>query len=200
MEKLNIRSYNSILHNKITCVCGYCNNTISLNIYAEYFRIVYDTSSALKPQKEIKEFYTGQCPYCGKPIIYQISNESVLPPVSNFDNILHLPKDIETLYNECKTAFSVGAYTCCVISARTLMANIAVEQGASVGKGFIEYVNYLQSNCLPIKTNNTWVDKIRQLGNDSTHKLKIASQEEASLSIKFIVAILKNVYEFPNSN
>lgn len=202
MDKLKIKSYTSVLHSQITCVCGHCNNTISLNTYAEYFRIVEEVISgtATKKLKEVKEYCSGQCPHCGKPIIYELNTECVLPPVSNFENISYLPTDIETLYKECKTAYSVGAYTCCVITARTLMANIAVEQGDSAGKSFVDYVNFLQANCLPIRTNNSWVDKIRQLGNDSTHKLKIATQADANLAIKFIIAILKNVYEFPNSN
>lgn len=201
MEKLQIRSSANIMHNTITCICGHCNNTISLNAFAEYSRQVNETipSTTKTIVKSTKEFITGQCPYCGKPIIYQVDNGRVLPPVSNFENIPFLPKDIEILYKECKTAFSVGAYTCCVITTRTLMANIAVEQGDTPGKGFVDYVTYLQNNCLPPKTNNAWVDKIRRLGNDSTHKLKIATKEDAELAIKFIIAILRNVYDFPNA-
>ena len=186
---IQVYSSDCVINNDISCVCGHCNNNISLNTYAEY----YNTDS------NIYLYSTGQCPYCEKPIIYDRLKKTAIPYSSKFDTINHLPKDIDILYKECKDSFSVGSYTCCVITARTLMAHIAVEQGAEENKSFVEYVNYLQQNCLPIKTNNAWVDKIRQLGNDSTHKLLIATKEEAELSIKFIIAILKNVYEFPNS-
>lgn len=188
MLDYTIRSSAGIRRHDISCKCGHCNNTISLNVYAEY-----------EDDREIINFSTGQCPYCGKPIIYDTINKISIPYSSTFEDIKHLPSGIEKLYKEIKDSFSVGAYTCCIIAARTLMANIAVEQGEAAGKGFVEYVNYLQSNCLPPKTNNAWVDKIRQLGNDSTHKLVIASKEDSELAIKFIIAILKNVYEFPNS-
>lgn len=189
MSTIKIYSSQSTNKSPISCTCGHCNKNISLNIYAYYYSTLLN--------KDV--YYTGQCPYCGKPIIYDILDESSIPYASIFENIFHLPPDIDTLYNQIKSAFSIGAYTCCVITARTLMANIAIEQGADPGKNFVDYVNYLQESCLPAKTNNTWVDKIRQLGNNSTHKLKIATKEDAELSIKFIVAILKNVYEFPNS-
>ena len=189
MNKLNIFSSQVVRHNKISCVCGHCNNLVALNVYAEY----------RNEGSNYSIYHTGQCPYCGQPIIYDDVNHSVMPYISNFEAVKHLPVDIEKLYIEIKNAFSIGSYTCCVITARTLMANIAVEQGDSVGKSFVEYVTYLQQNCLPSKTNNDWVDKIRQLANDSTHKLVIANKSDAELTIKFIIAILKNVYEFPNS-
>lgn len=189
MQTIRISSSSSIIRNKVSCVCGHCGNTISLNTYAVYKN--NDTNREM--------FETGQCPYCGKPIIYNILSETTMPYSLSFEDVKHLPQDINSLYNEIRQSFSVGAYTCCVIAARTLMANIAVEQGDSAGKTFIDYVNYLQTNCLPSRTNNEWVDKIRKLGNDSTHKLVIATKQDAELSIKFIVAILKNVYEFPNS-
>ena len=188
MQKLDISSSSGVINN-ISCVCGHCKNIVSLKVYARYY--IPNTSNNL--------YYTGQCPFCGRPIIFDNIEKIAIPYSSCFESINHLPTDIESLFNECKSAFSVGAYTCCVISARTLMANIAVEQGDSAGKSFVEYVNYLQTNCLPSRTNNSWVDKIRQLGNESTHKLVIADKESAELAIKFIIAILKNVYEFPNS-
>lgn len=189
MQNIKIYSTTSQMSTPISCVCGHCNNNISLKVYAYYHN----------EHTNQEVYFTGQCPFCGKPIIYDTLKKASIPYVSEFEEIKHLPQDIDVLYNEIKQSFSLGAYTCCVIAARTLMANIAVEQGAESGKSFVEYVNFLQENCLPIRTNNTWVDKIRQLGNNSTHKLVIANKEDATLSIKFIVAILKNVYEFPNS-
>ncbi len=195
MEKLKMESYVSKLQDAITCVCGHCNNKIALDVYARYYSI--DTTKQFSRKNFV--YYTGQCPFCGCPVIYKFSDASVLPMVSNFENINYLPDEIEQLYSECRNAFGIGAYTCCVITLRTLMAHVAVDQGGVPNKSFIDYVNYLQQNCLPSKTNNVWVDKIRQLGNDVTHNCKIASKEDAEIAMKFTIAILKNVYEFPNS-
>ena len=64
---------------------------------------------------------------------------------------------------------------------------------------FVYYVDYLVENFLPKSNSRSWVDKVRKLGNDSAHKYVIAEQEIAKMSIKFLVAILKNIYEYPNS-
>ena len=196
MNKLLIQSSNSVITQEITCTCGHCNNKIVLDVYARYR---HEIKSVTGQTTYAIDYYTGQCPHCGKPIIIDVNNDVMYPPVAPFEEIKHLPADIEKLFNECKLAYSIGAYTCCVITARTLMANIAVEQGATEGNKFVEYVDYLKTNCLPARTNNDWVDKIRSLANESTHHLAIAKQDDASLAIKFIIAILKNVYEFPNS-
>ena len=189
MQKIEISSTTSQQTHAISCICGHCGNNISLKVFANYYN--EHTNEYI--------YFTGQCPFCGKPVIYDKKKNLSIPYISTHENIKYLPENIATLYNEIKESFAVSSYTCCVITARTLMAHIAVEQGAEDNKSFVDYVNYLQQNCLPLKTNNAWVDKIRQLGNDSTHKLVIATKEDAESSIKFIIAILKNVYEFPNS-
>jgi len=179
----------------ISSLCGYCNKPISLDVNYYYYTSEYPDGSGTKNYL----YYTGTCPICGKPIIHKIDDNSVLPTIRGFENVLHLPKDVETLYNEMRDAFSAKSYTCCVIAGRTLLANIAVEQGDSAGKGFIDYVNFLVNNCLPKSSSMPWVDKVRKLGNNSAHNLVIAKKEDAELSLKFLTAILKNIYEFPNS-
>ena len=189
MDNLIIHSSHSQVVDPISCVCGHCNKDISLEVYAYYACSISNTIL----------YYTGQCPYCGRPIIYDKEMDVTLPYISDFESVKFLPNEIDELYKEIRDSYSIGSYTCCVITARTLMANIAVDQGAEINQSFIFYVDYLKNNCLPLKTNNDWVDKIRQLGNASTHDFIIATKEDAELAIKFIIAILKNVYEFPNS-
>ena len=182
------------------CSCGHCNNSIGLDVYLE---IVHQEpleafGYGASTKTEI-DYYVGQCPICGKPVILDAQTSAVLPPVKSFDEVKGLPEDIEKLYNEMRDAYSVQAYTCCVIAGRTLLANIAVEQGAEDNKSFAFYVDYLVSNYLPKSSSKPWVDKVRALGNDSAHHMVIADKEAATTSMKFLEAILKNVYEFPNS-
>lgn len=182
------------------CFCGHCNNSIGLDVYLEIIRKEQTTLFDGRPvEKETIDYYVGQCPICGKPVILDANTSAVLPPVKSFDEVKSLPDDIEKLYNEMRDAYSVQAYTCCVIAGRTLLANIAVEQGAEDNKSFAFYVDYLVSNYLPKSSSKPWVDKVRALGNDSAHHMVIADKEAATTSMKFLEAILKNVYEFPNS-
>jgi len=163
------------------------NITITLDVVGEY--------TPLNDKHTVK-YKTGHCPLCGKPIIHDMEKNSALPAAREFENIKHLPQDIETLYNKMRDAFSVKAYTCCVIAGRI---NVAVEQGVDANKSFVNYVNFLVDNCLPKSKSKPWVDKVRELGNASVHKLVIATKENAEISLTFLTAILKNIYEFPNS-
>ena len=181
------------------CFCGHCNNRIGLDVYFEIYHKTPVGQVVSKPETVFIDYYVGQCPICGKPVILDANTSSVLPPVKSFDVVKELPVDIEKLYNEMRDAYSVQAYTCCVITGRTLLANIAVEQGAQDNKGFVYYVDYLVDNFLPKSTGKSWVDKVRLLGNDSAHHMVIADKDMATTSMKFLEAILKNVYEFPNS-
>lgn len=178
------------------CYCGHCNNKIGLDVY---FKVYDELISDVGARRNIQKYSVGVCPLCGAPIILNKENNNVLPPIREFEEISFLPKDVETLYNEMRDAYSVQSYTCCVISGRTLLANVAVEEGAEEDKSFKYYVDYLVDKYLPATKNKPWLDKVRELGNDSAHKMVIANKEQAKISLKFINAILKNIYEFPNS-
>lgn len=179
----------------VSADCCYCGNKVAMIIQEKYYR------SDARGNKIFSEpcFYTGYCPECGHPLIKNDESKITIPTPRGFDNVQHLPKQVEELYNEIRDSYSVRAYTCCVIAGRTLLANIAVEQGAEENRSFVYYVDYMVENFLPKSNSRPWVDKVRQLGNDSAHKYVIAEQERAKVSIKFLEAILKNVYEFPNS-
>ncbi len=197
MEKLKTFTNNG---NKFSdsepCYCGHCNNKIGLDVYLKIYNVVNNDQGLAK---YIQKYSVGVCPLCGAPIILNKENNNVLPAMREFDEISFLPKDVETLYNEMRDAYSVQSYTCCVISGRTLLANVAVEEGAEENKSFKHYVDYLVDKYLPATKNKPWLDKVRELGNDSAHKMIIADKEQAKISLTFINAILKNIYEFPNS-
>lgn len=179
--------------------CGHCNNKIGLDVYLKYTSTQQGMVVGSKQNLPVVEYVVGQCPICGKPIIHDKKNNLTLPTVKMFDNIKFLPNDVETIYNEMRDAFSMKAYTCCVIAGRTLLAHIGVEQGAKENESFVYYVDYLVENYLSKNQSKPWVDKVRKLGNDAAHKLVIAKKEDAESSLNFISAILKIVYEFPNS-
>ena len=122
-----------------------------------------------------------------------------LPNVRGFEDVKSLPENVSNLFNELRDAFSVGAYTSCAIAGRTLLAHIAVEEGAEPHKTFEFYVDYLVDNYMSKNKSKPWVDKVRKLGNESTHDLVIAKKEEAEASLTFLTFILKLIYEYPNA-
>jgi hypothetical protein len=75
--------------------------------------------------------------------------------------------------------------------------HIAVEKGASTGKSFLEYVEFLaQQNYVP-PNGKGWVDYIRKKGNEANHEIKVMSSEDAADLITFLEMLLKFIYEFP---
>ena len=189
----NIQKYK----NAQECFCGHCNNKIGMDVY---FKIYDKKADPLgRNERIINKYFVGQCPVCGKPIIYDVAKDISLPNVRGFEEVKHLPADIETLYNELRDSFSVGAYTATVITGRTLLAHIAVAEGADQHKKFEYYVDYLVDTFMSKNKSKPWVDKVRKLGNESTHDLVIATKEDAEVSLTFLTLILKLVYEYPNS-
>jgi Domain of unknown function (DUF4145) len=91
----------------------------------------------------------------------------------------------------------VNAHTAAVMCCRKLLMNVAVSEGAEVGKGFAYYVKYLaDEGHIPPKAT-TWVDYIRNKGNDANHEIKIMTRADAERLIKFSEMLLRIMYEHP---
>ena len=54
--------------------------------------------------------------------------------------------------------------------------HIAVEKGATTGKSFIEYVEYLYGHHYIPPDGKEWVDYIRQKGDEATHEIRMMNK------------------------
>jgi len=137
------------------------------------------------------------CHKCTKPTFFD-SGEQQIPGVSVGNPVKHITEpDIEKLYDEARVCYSVGAFTSSVMSCRKLLMNISVTEGAPEGKGFVEYVNYLNDNNFIPPKGKEWVDSIRRLGNEANHKIEFRSKEDATRIINFTEMLLRFIYELP---
>lgn len=75
--------------------------------------------------------------------------------------------------------------------------NISVAEGAKEGKGFVDYVNFLNDNNYIPPNGKKWVDSIRQLGNEANHKIDFKSKEDAERILIFTEMLLRFIYELP---
>lgn len=75
--------------------------------------------------------------------------------------------------------------------------NLSVSQGAPEGKGFVEYVSYLNDNNYIPPNGKEWVDSIRKLGNEANHKIDFKTKEDASRILNFTEMLLRFIYELP---
>ena len=139
------------------------------------------------------------CPMCHYPTLFDQSTQSVvqIPGISFGRAIEHLPDDVQKLYEEIRKATSSQSYTAAVLACRKLLMHIAVEKGAEKGKAFSYYVQYLADNHYAPPDSQTWVDKIRNTGNEANHEIKIMTKGDAEELVNFIGMLLTFIYEFP---
>lgn len=162
-------------------VCGYCGTEVT---------------SDQGYHEDSFNYRIWLCP-CGRPTFFD--KEGRQYPGYPFGNdVSGIPsKEVKELYDEARRCTSAQAYTSAVLTCRKLLMHIAVEKGAPTGKPFIDYVEYLSDkNYLPLD-GKTWVDHIRQKGNEATHEILLMKKKDAEDLISFTEMLLKFVYEFP---
>ena len=120
-----------------------------------------------------------------------------MPGVHYGSEVTELPSDVNALYGEARDCMTVSAHTSAVLTSRKLLMHIAVEKGASAGRSFIDYVQYLADGGYVPPDGTGWVDHIRKQGNEANHEIKRMSRGEAEELISFLEMLLKFVYEFP---
>jgi hypothetical protein len=171
-----------------TFCCPYCNVTV---------RTTADTR-IFDAELGAIQYHIFKCPQCCMPVTIG-QDGSIIPPSMflPFDDIQHLPENIEKMYIECRRSFSNECYYAVIMVARSLVMHIAVDKGAETNLRFVQYIDYLETEGFTSRHNRTWVDKIRERGNHYVHEIDEATKDEAALIIVFISHLLKNVYELP---
>jgi hypothetical protein len=180
LQELENRSYR----------CGYCNDQISSN-----------KGLKLGEHKDGSGKQRGGlyiCTNCNGPTFFNIDNVR-FPSVAFGNSVQHLPKELESLYNEARRCSAQACFTAAVLLCRKALMNIAVSQGAKENLRFIEYVNYLSENGYTPPNGKHWVDHIRKKGNEATHEIALMDEADAKDLICFVEMLLKFIYEFPAS-
>lgn len=137
------------------------------------------------------------CHKCHRPTFFDFDlNQTPGPIIGN--PVKYIPdEDVEKLFNEAKSCYSISAFTSSVMCCRKLLMNIAVSEGADEGKSFVDYVNFLNDNNYIPPNGKAWVDSIRKLGNSANHKIDFKTNEEASRILNFVEMLLRFIYELP---
>jgi hypothetical protein len=136
------------------------------------------------------------CTFCDKPTFFDGDQKQY--PGAPFGNpVASLPKDVEALYIEARSAMTVNSFTSVVLTCRKILMHIAVEKGAPEGQTFKQYVQHLADEGYVPPGGEGWVDHIRDKGNDANHEIILMSQPDAGQLMAFLEMLLKFVYEFP---
>jgi hypothetical protein len=173
---------NIIPGNKIKC--GWCDSIISPNRG-------YEVKSRISG---LVFGYIYICPNCNEIILYR--GGCYYPQESYGKVVKNLPKDVESIYEECRNCFSIGAYTSISLLARKLLMHICVQEGAEPDKSFKYYVEYLEkNNYIPPKSKHI-LTFIKDEGNEANHQIIIKKKEDAEKILDFVSMILIFIYEY----
>lgn len=166
--------------------CAYCGNSTS--------SVLGLGLDVISPHSEGQGIYI--CSHCQMPTFIWAELQS---PGNKYGNdVAGITDNLKQLYNEARSCYSVGAYTGVVLLCRKLLMNISIELGAKSGIKFIEYVNYLEKENYITARSKSWVDKIRTVGNEATHRAEVKTKEDAANLINFCEMIMKTNFEYPN--
>lgn len=160
--------------------CGYCDERTGVRI-------------GFRHEQKLGHIYL--CGGCNRPTFFYDSFQAPAPILGN--PVLHLPPDIDTLYNEARKCTQVSSFTASVLAFRKILMHVAVDKGAQQGQNFLQYVEHLANNGYVPPDGRGWVDHIRQRGNEANHEIVIMSQEQTLQLLSFVEMLLKFVYEFP---
>lgn len=169
--------------------CGYCGTSISS-------AKGYHANKRVSGQVQIVgRIYI--CHKCLKPSFFDDKGNQTPGPIIGA-SVKHIPDpNIEAMINEAKACYSINAFTSSVMCCRKLLMNISVAQGAKEGKGFVDYVDYLNDNNYIPPNGKEWVDSIRKLGNEANHQIEFKTKKEASRILNFTEMLLRFIYELP---
>jgi hypothetical protein len=165
-----------------TYICGYCGaKTGSILGFSQV--------------KGFGEIYI--CGGCNRPTFFDNFLNTQTPSPIFGNPVLHLPPDLEILYNEARRCFQIKGFTAAVLVCRKILMHIAVDAGANPNQNFLSYVEYLANNGYIPPNGKVWVDQIRKTGNEANHEIVIMTLEDAMELLTFVEMLLKLVFEFP---
>ncbi|MCY1023982.1 DUF4145 domain-containing protein [Pyxidicoccus sp. MSG2] len=144
------------------------------------------------------------CEHCNYPTFIETflqrpELDRQYPPPSFGEPLPGLPADLGTLYEEARHCMAASAFTAAVMLTRKILLHIAAERGAPAKalERFWTALEYLfTSNTVP-RTYASWVDRIRDLGNETNHRIQLCTKEKATDSMAFTTMLLKVLYVLP---
>jgi hypothetical protein len=128
-----------------------------------------------------------------------------MPTARQFHADAAWPDDLKVLYEEAAKSYSAGAFTSSSLMCRKILMSCVCHEQAQNGKEVKEretfkyYVDYLTNEVLTFQRAKAAIDKIRDIGNDATHKVQSVSQPDAERSLKIIGYLLTTLYSLPQA-
>jgi len=172
----------------ISFICWNCNNKVaSEKGYYSYHPINNAVLSII-----------SICPNCNSPNMQDDEKNNIISPLPGIE-IKNLPEQIEKTYNETRKCMQTVCFNAAIMLMRKMIMHIAVEEGDSEGKSFVEYVNFLCDEGIVPKKSRSKAESIRNLGNSANHEVENRTEDDAKNCFEFIELLLKVNYEFADN-
>jgi hypothetical protein len=174
--------------------CGYCGQPLA----SEYGWHAVRQENTVRGMVNVTYANVYVCHHCSRPTLFDKDTGKQTPgcafgkPVQNVSD-----KSLADVYEEARTATSAGCYTAAVLCCRKLLMHLAVANGAKEGESFKSYVEFLAKNNHVPAACKSWVDQIRDTGNEANHEIKMMKKDDAEYLVSFCEMLLKITYEFP---
>lgn len=110
--------------------------------------------------------------------------------------IKKLPKSIRKLYEEVMVAFNADSAILCGVGLRGLVEAICIDQSVK-GSNLQEKIKRLHNEGWISRSELPILDKLRLIGNDSAHKIKIWPMRKLELALGIINHVLTSIYILP---
>ncbi len=165
--------------------CGHCDRHVSGRVVNIYSR------TQNKLDDPIIQFMI--CTSCIKGSIW--SEGKIIPGTKPGEKLEGLPVEIEAAYQEARSCFSINAFTACELVCRKILMHVSVDKGAEEGQSFISYLDYLEEKGYITPIIKEWADLIREIGNQSTHKLIPPDENRTKATLMFTMELLRIIYE-----
>jgi len=164
-------------------VCGYCGQGVG-------------PDRGYHPEAPRGQHRIYICTYCRRPT-YIEPDDSQFPGVPYGAEVEYLPDAVRRVYDEARRAMSVNAFTVAAMACRKVLMNVAVEEGADENQSFATYVNWLADEGFVPAKGRSWVDRIREKGNEANHEIPDIDRTDAEDVLSFTEMLLKVNYEMP---
>jgi len=135
-----------------------------------------------------------QCTTCHEPSVVD-STDRQHPGISFGPDLEGLPVDVAEAYGEARRCLAINADVAAEVMCRKILMHVAVEKGATDGKPFTTYIDYLVKQGYVTPPMLPWVDLIRQNGNNANHRLEPRDRPRAERTLMFTAHLLRSVYE-----
>lgn len=172
--------------------CGYCGKHVTSELG---FRHPSDRASGGGAMEFIYICACGKPTYFpDDPATHEVGQ---IPGALGGHDVKGLPPDVAAVWSEIRRGAAAGVYSLAVMGCRKMLMHVAVDKGAKVGLGFLEYVTYLDDEGYVTRNGKPWVERIQKEGNRPNHKIVLSSKEDAERLIRVCELLLKMIYEMP---